>query len=327
MMKLSVVVPVRNEAASIRALLDGLLDQTLPPGEIVVVDGGSTDSTIEIISEFIDDGAPLRLLREINSLPGRSRNKGAAAANHEWIAFIDAGTKPECDWLALLSAKAGNADVVYGSYQPVVDTLFKECAVMAYMSPPSEIEGKLVRSRSVASLLLKREVWQAIGGFPEDLRSAEDLLFLNAIEETNYRIAKAPDALVHWQVQGTLSGTFKRFVTYARNNMKAGLWREWQAAIFKRYALLLASALPVVWLGPRWLLIPLLLWLLMLAGRAVVAIWRNRFGYPAGIAENAIRLVVLLPILGTLDAATILGTFQWALTAKTRGSRGEKTRQ
>ena len=361
--KISVVIPVRDEADSIRALLDGLLGQTLKPAEIVITDGGSTDATPEIIAEYINKGAPIRLLREAAALPGRGRNLAAAAAANEWIAFVDAGARPESTWLESLARRvqsenaatkplrsendparsfqsesdaaksvqskneirgdagvneirgdAGvNVDVVYGCFEPVTDTLFKRCAVMAYVAPPVELEGKLVRTRSVASLLMKRSVWQAVGGFPESLRSAEDLLFLNKIEQAHFRLAHAPDALVHWQVQATPALTFKRFVTYARNNMLAGLWRQWQAAIFIRYALLIVSALPAISLGPRWLLVTLLLWLLMLAARAAVALRRNRACYPGGVVENALRMLVLVPLIALLDAATITGTLQWAV--------------
>jgi hypothetical protein len=95
--------------------------------------------------------------------------------------------------------------------------------------------------------------------------------------------------------------------------MQAGLWRQWQAAIFQRYALLAVSALPVIWFGYRWLLVTLMLWLLMLAARAAVAIWRNRHCYPGGPFENVIRLLVLMPIIALLDGATIVGTLQWAV--------------
>ena len=324
-MKISVLIPVRNEESSIRELLENLFHQTLQPDEIVIADAGSTDATPEIISEYLNGTIPIRLLREKNALPGRGRNVAAAEAHNEWIAFIDAGTRPEGDWLASLAARANGADVVYGSYEPVVNTLFKKCAVMAYIAPPVEIQGKLVRSRSVASILLKRAVCQEVGGFPEDLRSAEDLLFLDAIEKKNFRVVNAPDALVHWQVQGTPLGTFKRFVTYACNNMRAGLWRQWQAPIFKRYALLIVTAVPALWWGARWLLVSALLWLLMLAARAAVALWRNRLCYPAGIAENAVRMLVLIPVLGILDAATFIGTIQWAVTAKPARPRTDST--
>ena len=75
--EVSVVVPVRNEEDSIRALLDGLLSQTLTPKEIIITDGGSTDATIRIIQEFIERGAPIKLFREQDSMPGRARNVGA----------------------------------------------------------------------------------------------------------------------------------------------------------------------------------------------------------------------------------------------------------
>jgi glycosyltransferase involved in cell wall biosynthesis len=318
-MQISVIIPVRNEEDSIRVLLDSLLNQTLKPDEIIVTDGGSTDATAEIISEYVKAGAPVRLLRESAALPGRGRNVASAQAASEWLAFIDAGISPELDWLESLAKRAqlqSDVDVVYGSYEPVADTLFKQCAVMAYVAPPVEIEGRLSRSRSVVSVLMKRKVWQIVGGFPEDLRSAEDLLFMNKIDQADFRIANAPDAMVHWQVQGTPWLTFQRFVTYARNNMRAGLWRQWQAAIFQRYGLLIASALPVFWFGVRWLLVTLLLWLLMLSARAAVAIWRNRACYPSGLFKNVVRMLVLIPIIAMLDGATIIGTLQWALNRK-----------
>jgi len=168
---------------------------------------------------------------------------------------------------------------------------------------------------------MKRTVWQTVGGFPEDLRSAEDLLFMNKIEQADFRIANAPDAMVHWQVQGTPWLTFQRFVTYARNNMRAGLWRQWQAAIFRRYALLIASVLPVFWFGVRWLLATLLLWLLMLSARAAVAIWRNRACYPGGLFENVVRMLVLMPLIAMLDGATIIGTLQWAVTQDAKAAK------
>jgi glycosyltransferase involved in cell wall biosynthesis len=314
--KISVIIPVRNEEQSIEQLLNGLTAQTLMPSEIVITDGGSSDRTAEIIAAYDQTRVPIHLIRASAALPGRGRNLAAAQAANDWIAFIDAGISPEPTWLELLAKRAqlqSDADVVYGSYEPVTDTLFKRCSVMAYIAPPVEIDGKLVRTRSVASVLMKRSVWQTVGGFPENLRSAEDLLFMNEIEKANFRIVNAPDALVHWQVQATPWLTFKRFVSYARNNMRAGLWRQWQAAIFKRYGLLLLSALLVFSFGTGWLLVTLVLWLSMLGARAAVAIWRNRACYPSGIFENTLRMLVLIPLIAMLDGATIIGTLQWAI--------------
>src|SRR3989442_1429241 len=99
-MKISVAIPVRNEAESIRPLLDGLLTQSRQPDEILVTDGGSSDGTLRILEEYAQMNPNLRVFRESNALPGRGRNIAAANASHEWLAFIDAGINPAPDWLS-----------------------------------------------------------------------------------------------------------------------------------------------------------------------------------------------------------------------------------
>jgi glycosyltransferase involved in cell wall biosynthesis len=312
--EISVVVPVRDEEASIRVLLDGLLRQSLPPKEIVITDGGSIDATREIIEEFIEAGAPVKLFRERNSMPGRARNVGVNNAACDWIAFTDAGIRPAPDWLASLAAKVGagsETEVVYGSFTPIVDSFFKECAAMAYLPPPLEIDGISTSAKSIASSLMRRRVWESVGGFPEHLRSAEDLLFMHRIEAEGFRELRAPEAMVHWNIQGTLWRTFKRFVSYARNNIRAGLWRQWQAAIFQRYAALAIISAPAIVFGWRWLAVPALCWVLLLLARAVRALRKNRRVYPAGPGRNVLRLMMLLVIIATLDLAALMGSINW----------------
>jgi glycosyltransferase involved in cell wall biosynthesis len=324
--EVSVVVPVRNEEDSIRALLDGLLNQTLAPKEIIITDGGSTDATILVIEEFIERGAPIKLFREQDSLPGRARNVGAKHARCEWIAFTDAGTRPGPDWLASIAGKVGDdsaVDVVYGSYEPVVDSFFKECAAIAYVPPAVSSPDGLVRPLSIVSALMRRTVWESVGGFPEDLRSAEDLLFMRKVEQATFHIARAPEAVVYWNIQPSLWRTFKRFTVYARNNIRAGLWREWQAAIFQRYAILALIALAAIFFGAKWLIVPFVCWLVLLIGRAVNAIRKYRIAAPAGLDRNILRLFVLVPIIAALDLAAFVGSITWLLCDKLCGAGGQ----
>lgn len=316
----SVVVPVRDEQESIRALLDGLLNQTLAPNEIIITDGGSRDETVQIIEEFIKRGSPIRLFREQDAMPGRARNVGAANATSEWIAFTDAGTIPQRTWLEFLTEKVSSDDIdaVYGSFEPIMDTFFRECAVITYLPPPSETEGKFTRARSIASALIKRKAWEAVGGFPDHLRSAEDLIFMQKINEQGFREVRAPRAIVYWSIQPNLWHTFKRFVVYARNNMRAGLWREWQRAIFQRYLVLAVLCLPAIWMGAKWSLIVVVCWLLLLIARATNAIRRYRFAAPASLARNIGRIFVIVPIIATLDLAAFVGSIHWLLADKLR---------
>lgn len=320
-MKISVVIPVRNEEQSIGTLLEALLAQSLPPDEIVITDGGSTDATVAIIQNYVNRGAPIRLIRTTKALPGRGRNLAAARAGNEWLAFTDAGIRPAPNWLDELAARArkdSTADVVYGSYEPVVDTLFKECAAISYVSPPAEIDGSLSRSQFIASALMRRVVWERVGGFPEHLRSAEDLLFMQRVKQEHFNIAYAPDAVVQWELQPNFWRTLRRFTIYSRNNLRAGLWKQWQRPILSRYLVLVLLALPAALLGKWWLAVPLAFWLLLLLLRAVVVIWRNRSAYPAGAWRNALRLLIIMPLIAVLDLGLILGTVKWVLTDKLR---------
>ena len=317
----SIVVPVRDEEESIRDLINGLLKQTFAPKEILITDGGSRDATISIIEEFIKLGAAIKLFREQDSMPGHARNVGAAHASCEWIAFIDAGTIPQGDWLESLVARVNNdaaVDAVYGAFEPTTDTFFRECAVITYLPPPTEIEGRFIPARSIASALIRRQAWETVGGFPEDLRSAEDLVFMQRVSEHGFREVRAPHAVVSWSIQPTVWRTFKRFVVYARNNIRAGLWRDWQRAIFQRYAVLALLCLPAFFVGARWLLIVLACWLLMLIARAANAIRKYRYAAPAGIGRNIARLFVIVPIIATLDLAAFVGSLHWLLADKLR---------
>jgi GT2 family glycosyltransferase len=186
--------------------------------------------------------------------------------------------------------------------------------------PPTVTPEGPVRPYSIASALMPRSAWEAAGGFPEDLRSAEDMVFMQRVESAGFRIVRAPSAIVHWTIQPGWWRTFRRFVVYARNNMRAGLWRDWQRQIFLRYALLALTATPALWFGQRWLIVPIALWFAMMAARALRSIWHNRHSYPAGIGRNALRLLLIIPILGVIDLATFIGTGQWLLLDALRGS-------
>lgn len=323
-MKVSVIIPVRDEEHSIRELLDSLLDQTRRPDEIVITDGGSRDATPRIIEEYVMKGAPLRLIRAQASLPGRGRNLGAAQASFEWLGFTDAGIRLAKNWLEALVAKAEqdeSIDMVYGSWEPVTDTFFKECAAIAYVPPPALRNGVVARPRFIASTLMRREAWAAVNGFPEHLRSAEDLVFMDRVEAAGYRFVFEPLAQVHWNLKPTLAATFMRFLVYSRNNVRAGLWRQWQATILGRYAVLMVLVAAALLVDPAWLWFPVSAWLLMLAVRAVVSIRRNRFCYPASLSRNLLRGITVMSLLAVLDAAAIIGCIQWLLLDCFRWSR------
>ena len=178
-----------------------------------------------------------------------------------------------------------------------------------------------MRPRSIASTLLRREAWRAVNGFPEHLRSAEDLVFMDRVENAGYRSVFEPRAQVHWDLRPTLAATFKRFLVYSRNNIRAGLFRQWQSTILVRYGVLAVLFVAALIVEPSWVWIPIAAWLFMLAARAIVSIRRNRLCYPASFLQNVLRAAMVMCVLAVLDAAAIAGSIQWLLLDSFRWSR------
>lgn len=325
-MKVSVIVPVRDEEDTIHELLDSLVSQTHPPDEIVITDGGSVDATPQIIEEYKQRGLPVHLIRAGAALPGRGRNLAAERARFEWLAFTDGGIRLANTWLEHLVNKATedqSIDIVYGSVEPVTTTFFTECAAIAYVPPPKPQEDVVARPRFIASSLLRRSAWAKVNGFPENLRSAEDLLFMDRLEKAGYRAVFEPRALVYWRLRSTLSSTFKRFLVYSLNNMRAGLFNQWQARILFRYAMLLVIFLATMIVEPTWFWLTFALWVLMLIARSIVSIWRNRNCYPGSFTRNVRRGLMVVAILAVLDAAAIIGWLQWLVLDAFRDRTGK----
>src|SRR5258708_5398277 len=91
----SLIIPVRNEAANVSQLIESIRHQTRKPDEVIFVDGGSHDGTIEILRAACEQDANFRLIEARRALPGHGRNVGVANALYDWIAFTDAGNELE----------------------------------------------------------------------------------------------------------------------------------------------------------------------------------------------------------------------------------------
>lgn len=128
----TVVIPVRDESLNIARCLEGVLGQTQPPAEIIIVDDGSTDDTAAIAAAIVAQHAarsavPIRLTCA-PPLPEGWTGKcnacwhGAQQARGEWLLFLDADTAPQPDLIASLQAAARQHDLAAASVMPFVET-------------------------------------------------------------------------------------------------------------------------------------------------------------------------------------------------------------
>ena len=308
-MRVSIVIPVRDEELTIRALLASLFDQTCPPDEVVITDGGSRDRTVEIIQEHTKKDTFIKLIRTNGTFPGEGRNLGVQAASHGVIAFTDAGIRLDKRWLQKLREPLEidpSVDVVYGTYEPIMDSFFKECAALAYVPATTKRDEGRIRIPFIASSLMKRFVWEAVGGFPP-FRAAEDLIFMEAIEKKKFKIAYMPEAVAYWQIPGDWTRTFWRFAKYSRHNLIAKRARYWHYGVARLYgagAIFLALALVH---SPAWALLPAV----GLIGRTIRTAYRKRCAFAFRDVFRPKRLLYLLGLLVVMDAATAWGFCVW----------------
>lgn len=300
---ISLILTVRNERASLPALLDSLLAQTRPADEIVIVDGGSHDDTVTIINSY-QDRLPLRLLTEPGCNISRGRNLAIHAARGELIAVTDAGVRLAPDWLQQLSAPLladAGAQAVAGFFCADPQTTFELALGAATLPLRSEIGARsfLPSSRSVA---FRKSAWQAVGGYPEWLEHCEDLVFDLRLRQRYGPFVFAPEALAHFRPRASLPAFFRQYYRYARGDGVAGLWTRRHLIRYATYLVALPLLLIAGWqLHPLGWLVGLLAGLAYLA-RPLQRLWRLR-------ASGAWLLALpLLPLIrATGDLAKLLG--------------------
>lgn len=115
MSRISVIIPNYNRAKLIGATIDNMLNQTLPPDEVIVVDDGSTDNSVEVIRSF---GDRVHLIEQANQGPGAARNRGLEAASGEFIQFMDSDDLASLNKLEvqLAALKQTGADFGYAPW-------------------------------------------------------------------------------------------------------------------------------------------------------------------------------------------------------------------
>ncbi len=251
----SVIVTVYNEVGTVASLLESLQAQTRPPDEVVVVDGGSTDGTAEVLRR---SDCPNLTVREA---PGanisRGRNLAVQAASHDIIACTDAGVRLEPDWLAQLLAPFRSEtppDVVCGFFLPDPQSTFERAMGATILPEWRDIDpiSFLPSSRSVA---FTREAWQRSGGYPEWLDYCEDVVLDLRLRQAGMRFAYAPGAIAHFRPRSSLTAFCQQYYRYARGDGKAGLWGRRHFIRYVTYGLAPIALFAGFWYNLLWLLL------------------------------------------------------------------------
>lgn len=294
------IATVFNEEATIDSLLISLISQSYVPDEIIIVDGGSTDRTMDILHTYtrlFPKHVTYKILRKKGNR-SVGRNYAISRATGEIIAVSDAGCILQKKWFSqIIHPFSDNTiDVVSGYYKPKVESIFEK-ALSTYTSV---MEDKLTEkfnpsSRSVA---FRKRVWKSVGGYPEELDTCEDMVFVKRMREKGFKFYLEKKAIVYWRQKKNLSQAFLQFYSYAKGDGQANYIRPQTYTLYLRYFLL---GVIILYYFGNGVLIPLLLILFILY--SIWAVCKN-YQYVGDL-----RSIYLLPMLQyTADVAVLSGT-------------------
>jgi len=276
--KISVIIPVRNEENKIESCLKSLSLQTLQPHEIIVVEGHSTDNTVEKAKKF-----PIKIFYETYGTIGGARQVGLENAQGDFIAFTDADCMPEKNWLETefhVLKKNKNAagvgcsieNVSKGTWEETINELSK-----TFIGSGRSIQGrrfkkeKKVLSISGCNSLYRKQSLYDVGGFNVKLNICEDT-------EINRRLRKQGYDLIYTPKTKVLHDHTRGIKLFAKRMFQYGQGRA-QSKLFDIQVLLPASIPILVLLGvllPLHLLILIGLYLLILFSFSIFISAKNK---------------------------------------------------
>ena len=234
-MRITVVTVCRNAAATIGAALESFLGQSHADKELLVVDGASTDGTLDVVRGLAVDG--LRLISEPDRGLYDAMNKGLASFAGDAVGFLNADDRfHDAGALAAVAEALERADICYGDLD-FVDLARQAQVVRRWRSTPWR-KGGFARGWMPAhpTFYCRRRVVDEVGRFDLRYRLAADYDFmLRALELADFNAAHVPRVLVDMGAGGASSANL---TARLRHNLEAlESRRRWLGAGIVDYAL------------------------------------------------------------------------------------------
>ncbi len=210
---ISVIMPVYNGEKTIRETIESVFNQTFPDWELIVINDGSQDATLEILNSIQDPR--LRVFSYPNAGQATSRNRGISQACGEYISFIDADDLWTPDKLeAQLQVLQANpqAAVAY-SWTKCIDEVGQVSRRGSHISVTGDVYKNLLVVNFLengSNPLIRRQALNEVGSFDESLTPAEDWdLWLRLAARYHFEVVSSPQILYRVSVKSATANVWR----------------------------------------------------------------------------------------------------------------------
>ena len=176
-MQISVIIPTFNEEATIVKTLDAI-ERLVNVDELVIVDGGSTDRTVEII-ETQGLKKPLKLIKFGEANRGKQLHEGTKHASHEIFWFLHADTRPVQGCAREIKKYMKYDEVVGGNFNVLFDGGSRWARFLTWLHPQMQSSGLIYGD---SAIFARRETYEKIGGY-KPLTIFEDVDFAKRLRK------------------------------------------------------------------------------------------------------------------------------------------------
>jgi len=204
--RFSVIIPAYNSAATLARAVESVFAQSWPAHEIIVIDDGSMDETLQVAREF---GDKVQVIHQPNAGVSTARNRGAEAATGDWLAFLDADDwyyPDRLKWHGEWIARDAGLDFLTGDYEyrredgSLMGTSMAMHSSGRAMLEKADGAEKIVMEEKeietfvadhfgdIHTLSVPRRTFQSLGGYPPGFKVCEDVHFLTRLCAASRRV-------------------------------------------------------------------------------------------------------------------------------------------